>query len=62
MRSGSVESGRGLMGPKLPFSFWGRFRSSLFCLLGGPLRGALVAWAGAPEAGLSLRTPRFFFC
>ena len=49
MRSGSVESGRGLMGPKLPFSIWGRLRN-LFFLLGGPLRGALVAWAGAPKA------------
>ena len=49
MRSGSSESGRGLMGPKLPFSFRGLLRS-LVLLLGGSLRGALVAWAGAPEA------------
>ena len=49
MRSGSSESGRGLMGPKLPFSFRGLLRSLVF-LLGGSLRGALVAWAGALEA------------
>ena len=55
-RSASVESGRGSSGsltwgmPRHPSSFGGRFHSSLPRFRGGLLWGALVAWAGAPEA------------